>query len=113
MVNIKLGKLEAGMVLSQNVKDRSGRVLVTAGQKITEKHLAIFKDWGVTDVAIESPEGKTETIASAGNFDPATVEKVERIMKDMFRHADLRHPAVRELFNLCVARNLKAQDKVR
>ena len=111
MVNVKLGKLEVGMVLSQNVKDRNGRVILTVGQKIAEKHLRILKAWGVTDVAVESPVNEDKVIASLGSFDAGAVEKVESEMKRLFRQADLRHPAVRELFNLCVARKLKAQEQ--
>lgn len=111
MINVKLGKLEVGMVLSQNVKDRTGRILLTAGQKITEKHLKTLKAWGITDVAVEDLLSKNEATVSFGNFDARTVEKVEQKVKDLFCHADLRHPAVRELFNLCVARKLKAQEQ--
>ena len=84
---------------------------MSVGLKLNEKHLKILKAWGVTDVAVEEAVSKQEGVSLFENIDPAAVEKIEREMKGMFRHADLRHPAVRELFNLCVARKLKAQEQ--
>lgn len=110
MVSLKLDELKEGMVLARDVKDRNGRVLLSSGQKIAEKHLKIFKAWGVTDVAVEGlREKKREEVVLSGNVDPQEVEKIKREMSALFRHADIRHPAIRELFNLCVARKLKPQ----
>lgn len=103
-VNIRLEKLMFGMVLAQNVKDRNGRVLLTAGQAINEKNLKMLKAWGITDVLVNVQGEKPEAVSSSVKEEPLKVGKAEQEMRDLFRHADMRHPAVRELFNLCLAR---------
>lgn len=103
-VNIRLEKLMPGMVLAQNVKDRNGRVLLTAGQAINEKNLKMLKSWGVADVLVADQPGKGASGVLPDKTAPTTAGKAEQEMKELFCHADLRHPAVRELFNLCLAR---------
>lgn len=105
-VNIKLDKLVFGMVLAQNVKDRNGRVLLTSGQAINEKNLKVLKAWGITDVVVNDQGEKPVQASSSQKDDPSKTGKAEQEMRDLFRHADMRHPAVRELFNLCLARKM-------
>ena len=50
---INLENIEAGMVLAAEAKARNGRVLLPAGATVTEKHLGIFKAWGVTEADIQ------------------------------------------------------------
>ena len=108
-VNIRLEKLNFGMVLAQNVKDRNGRVLLTAGQAINDKNLKMLKAWGIADVLVNVAGEKPETVSASQNEAPK-LGKVEQEMRDLFRHADKRHPAVRELFNICLARKTTSSD---
>lgn len=111
MVKLKMAELKPGMVLSQDVKDLNGRILLSSGNRLSEKHIKIFKTWGVTEVAIE---GADEPVKGgekplSGNVDEKAIEKIRQEMNSLFRHTDIRHPAIRELFNLCVTRKLADQ----
>ncbi|MEJ2657650.1 MAG: hypothetical protein P8012_10715 [Desulfobacterales bacterium] len=49
---VHVDNLEVGMVLSEDVKDISSRLLLTKGQKIQSNHIRIFKIWGITEVSV-------------------------------------------------------------
>lgn len=96
------------MVTARDVTDLSGRVLLTAGVKITSRHLKIFRIWGIADICIE---GGTETgikhTAIEGE-NPGQLQKVKEELKKQFCHNDLDHPVIQELFNICIERQLNA-----
>lgn len=52
MAVLPLTQLAPGMVLAKDVLDMSGRLLLGRAVSITDKHLKIFKTWGVTEVAV-------------------------------------------------------------
>jgi len=104
MKPVKIKSLQEGMVTAAEVKDRTGRTLLAPGQTITAKNLKTLKSWGITDVNVEdsempekvfSEEGKREVVAS-----PAIIKEQETL----FKYSDRRHPAVAELYNVCLAR---------
>lgn len=56
MTRININDLQAGMVLKQPVFHSGGGLLLNEGVILTEKHVRIFKQWGVTDVQIQGDE---------------------------------------------------------
>jgi len=97
---IHINKLKPGMVLDEEVKDINGRLLLKKDKKIQPDHIRIFKIWGITEVNIQGNNGsKDEPIDPA---DPELVEKIKKSTLDHFRHTDLEHPAVKEIFRISV-----------
>ncbi len=95
-----IDNLEAGMVLSEDVHDRGGRLLLGTGVELQEKHLTIFRTWGVSEVSVEggSPEELLTTVSD--DISPVELIEMEEQLKARFRYTDLAHPAVRELLRL-------------
>jgi HD-like signal output (HDOD) protein len=88
------------MVLSAEVKDVKGRLLLKKGQKIESNHIRILKMWGITEVNVvgdASGDEDTET-----TIDKELIEKVTEDTRRDFVHVDLDHPAISELFRLTV-----------
>ena len=106
MKNVKLDEIKAGMVLAREVKGRFGRGLLLAGNVVTEKHLKIFKSWGITEIIVEKNEAGSEERLEKPAETPAHYDRIERRMKGLFKFNDLKHPAVRELFQIALNRNL-------
>lgn len=52
MAKINISDLEASMVLKSPVFNSSGNLLLKEGSAISEKHISIFKKWGVLEVDI-------------------------------------------------------------
>lgn len=91
-------ELREDMVLSEDVKDVAGRLLLKKGQKIQSNHVSIIKKWGVTEVEVVGA-----SVSEHGSGDHAInhgLEEIEREITRIFKHTDLDHPAIRELSRL-------------
>ncbi len=109
MKKIKLDDMKSGMVLAREVKGRFGRGLLSAGNMLTEKHIKIFKSWGITEIIIEkNPESGQEEMKSSLEV-PAQYDRVERQLRELFKFNDIKHPAVKELFQISLMRRLNCQ----
>ena len=106
MKNVKLDEIRSGMVLARDVKGRFGRGLLLAGNVVTEKHLKIFKSWGVTEIIVEKNQESSEERLEKPPEAPAHYNRIERRMKGLFKFNDFKHPAVRELFQIALNRKL-------
>lgn len=104
---ITIDDLAPGMMLKSNVCDRSGRLLLPAGNELTEKHLKIFRTWGVTEADIAGDDsGEAAKPVFGDDVDPAQLAEAEEAVARLFVHNDPEHPAIRELMRLCVQRRL-------
>jgi HD-like signal output (HDOD) protein len=113
MGSIHINKLKPGMVLDAEVRDINGRLLLKRDKEIQSAHIRIFKIWGITEVNIRGNNGSKG--ASAGPADPELIEKVKENTRDLFRHVDLEHPAIKEIFRISILfrskYNLSEKDK--
>ena len=97
---IHTDRLRPGQLLAEDVQDINGRLLLTKGKEIQSKHIRIFKIWGISEVKIvDDSQSNAEMRAEEHT---QNIEQVEDAVKTVFRHTDLEHPAIREIFNLAV-----------
>jgi len=102
---LKLSEARSGMVLAKDAVDSRGRVLLTAGNSITEKHLEVFQAWGLSDVEIleEFPQSqKTELNKTSPRY-----KEIEKEVLELFRFADQTNVVIKELFEISLKRKLK------
>ena len=92
--------LREDMVLSDDVRDISGRLLLQKGQKIILNHINIMKKWGVTEVRVV--DNSLVKQIPGPHTDQKDTEQIEQEIKPLFKYADLDHPAIMELFRLAV-----------
>ena len=107
MAIMALEGLEVGMTLKSAVCDRSGRLLLPEGVELSEKHLKIFRTWGVTEadvVAEGNDESETGPLPISG--DPALIAAAQAEVERLFIHNDPQHPLINELIRICVARKV-------
>lgn len=97
---VPLNNLAVGMVLAADVRDRTGRMLLGAGSELTGKHLTIFRTWGVAEADIEGVDDDDAAPALPAEVDPAALAAAEEALRPLFRHANLDHPAMREILRL-------------
>jgi HD-like signal output (HDOD) protein len=95
---VHVNKLEPGMMLSEDVRDINSRLLLTKGQKIQAKHIRIFKIWGITEVGVVG-QGQNKINAEI-DFDPEKLDRIAEETKYLFKHVDLSHPVIKELFRI-------------
>jgi len=58
---VHLEEITPGMVLAAPILNRYGQTLLTTGVVIDEKHLLMFKTWGIKHVTIDGEAKKSET----------------------------------------------------
>lgn len=106
MALVHTDNLTPGMVLSRSICDRSGRLLLPAGAELTEKHLSIFRMWGVLEAEIvgETVAAEEPEVAPNEELDPALVAKAREEVELLFVHNDPEHPAIKELMRVCIGR---------
>jgi hypothetical protein len=107
MGKINLEDLKPGMVLSASVLERGGRVLLGPGVEITERHIEIFRKWGVTEADVENVTQEDVVAMSTAQLDPHILEEAEKFTGKLFRVADLKMPAVNELHRLATLRRVR------
>jgi HD-like signal output (HDOD) protein len=100
MGSIRVGVLKPGMVLSDDVRDVKGRLLLGKGKPVTTEHIRIFKMWGIPQVAVAG--APTDAAALSPQVDPQRLEAVARDTEPLFARTDRSHPAVGEIFRLAV-----------
>lgn len=104
---INVSDIRAGMILAGEVKDRNGRVLLASGQEITDKHLKIFKMWGVSDANIQGVAQEDVAAQDMASVDAAVYQEAEQLTKELFLHAGTTHPAMNELARLLTMRHVR------
>jgi hypothetical protein len=104
MGTVPVRDLPVGVLLAEDVVDRSGRVLLRRGSAIEQRHLRILAMWGVTEVAIEGDAGAQQPPEAPVEDDIRMA--AERQTAAIFAHTNRDHPAMVELARLSTARLL-------
>lgn len=104
MALINIDHIEPGMILAGEVRDINGRLLCNAGVEINEKHIKIFRTWGVTEADIKGIKEEDVIIRAKEEAAPERLRNAEAELNDTFRYTDLDNPVIMELFQLCVLR---------
>ncbi len=99
---VRTDNLREDMVLSEDIRDINGRLLLREGLKINATHINIVKKWGVTEVRVVDDDGGSPPISE--ETDTQKIENSDKI-KLFFKHTDLDHPVVKELFRLAALYN--------
>ena len=107
MGRLNLEEIEPGMTLASDVLDRSGRVLLKSGLQVTEKHLTILKQWGITDADILGVNRDEINAKAIENFDRGLLTICEEEQRLVFSQVDMSLPFNQELFRLSVIRSVK------
>lgn len=102
MAVIPVDKAQIGMMLAAPISDRRGRLLMPAGKELGNKHLDALPMWGISHIEIEGDEGLEEDLQE--EVAPWAVAQAGEEMAHRFLHADLTHPAMKELNALAVHR---------
>ncbi len=93
---IVIEELQPGMVLAKPAVNAKNQVLLGAGIAVTPRHLEVLRNFGVLEVAVEGDAPPEPPI------DPRLLNQVEDEMRPAFARANLRHPAMQELYRLAL-----------
>ncbi len=77
---VQLDKITTGMVLGAPILNRYGQTLLAAGIVLEEKHLMMFKTWGIKHVTVDG-----------GNSEPGTDKVISEDLMNLARaHVEKR-----------------------
>ena len=107
MGKIGIEFLVPGMKLKSDVKDINGRLLLPSGKDISEKHLTVFRAWGITEVDVHGAGPDEDEPAPNEEINPLLIRRAEEELGIAFRHTDTGNHAVREIFRLSVVRRAR------
>jgi len=109
---LNLDQLSAGMVLGEDVKSKAGRLLMSQGMELTEKHLLIFRTWGIQEVTIttKSDEQQNNSKTGAAEISAEQLERATEELRPIFSQVDLDHPVFAELLRLAVQKKALSHD---
>lgn len=108
MTKLAVADVEVGMVLAVDVKDRGGRTLLKAGVELSDKHIKIFKTWGIIQIEIVGKE-TTLSVEEVVAANPQLEEEAKQLAAVIFTHVDQAHPLFKELIPIWVKRFIKGK----
>ena len=106
MGNVNTENLEEGMVLNADVKS-GNQILLAKGVKLSNKHINIFKSWGVNAVDIDGACEQDITNKKLEAISTKDRSEMEKEMKIRFSHVDLTFAPAKILYNNCLLHKLK------
>jgi hypothetical protein len=105
MSKVALENLEPGMVLAANVHDKNSRLLLGTGIELEQKHLFIFRTWGIVEADIVGADS-TESTSIPGDITQEEFDEARTVLLPLYDHTDLEHPAMKELLRLAILRSV-------
>jgi hypothetical protein len=102
MGKVSVSNLKPGMTLDSDVLDITGRLLLGSGTGIDEKHIRIFKTWGIVEVDVRGAEDSNTEKFDDLHADIMIVNQAKKDLLQIFRHTDLVSPVIRELFRIAL-----------
>lgn len=95
LATIFVSQARAGMILSADVLDKRGRLLVPKGVELKDKHLDAFPAWGIDQIDVQGEAEKED------DLEPWALEAAEREIARVFAHTNPGHPALAALRDAC------------
>lgn len=109
MALIRISKTQPGQMVAADVKDRSGRTLLSANSELTEENIKIIKSWGVVEIDIAGAISETGADTDLPAIKPEQLQAIELELSQRFRFLNKSHPFIGELFDVCLRRKLSEQ----
>lgn len=102
MALVTVDQAQPGMVLAEGVTDKRGRLLIPAGNELSERHVGALKMWGVTHLEIEGdgPAGDENL-----DIDPEVLTRAEQEVDEHLGSNNIEHPFVAALRGSAVRRH--------
>ena len=96
---LNINDLKAGMVLAQSAKNRHDAVILGEGKVLTEKHIDLFKTWGVTGVDIKDIDSDQLVKEEMEALSNDIVESIERELDELFPPFEA-NPVMEEIYKI-------------
>jgi hypothetical protein len=109
MGTFRIKDLKMGMILASHARDPNGRLLLPAGEEITDKNIRTLKAWGIAEVDIEGDEDEVSEGQPSNKKSEQVPTQVIEEVDELFRYTNKKHPAIKEMIELCKLRKMESQ----
>ena len=99
MAVLNINDLKPGMVLAAPVYNKQGGILLGKGAVLTEKHLKIFRIWGVTEAEIEGVEKEDVESDIFSQLNDKELEAINKALRKRFIDTE-SNPVNKEIFRI-------------
>ena len=100
------------MTLAKSVETFTGQLLLNKGSVITKSQIKNLKAWGVTEVEVVDSVSALKPCIEPKEIDPEALAEIQSRTEKLFRHANMDHPAMKEILRLATLNNLKKLQEV-
>lgn len=90
--------LKSGMIVAESVMGRNQSLLFEQGKTLTELDLKKLRQWGISEVNIESDK---DALSSNSENELEIDPLLETFLSDHFHNVDLEHPFGKQLYFCC------------
>ncbi len=96
---LSVNDLKDGMVLSTEIRNKHGNVLLKKGDTLSKKHIMLFKSWGITEADIEGVDKNQVEKREQEALSTDVMASIEKELKDLFRDFG-DNPLMEELYRV-------------
>jgi len=109
MTLIKIKQAQSGQSLKSDAIGLNGRILLSTGTTLNDKHLEVLKSWGVVEIDVvgDNITVNEEIAVHFDNLPAKTKQQIIDELNDRFSLCDQNHPFIKELY--LALRNRMAQ----
>lgn len=104
MARVALEQVAAGAVVASDVRDRQGRLLLSAGHELSARTLESLRFWGIASVDVL---GDVEPVGGGEAISPEARARAEAETDARFTNAGWPHPFLEVLRGLAVERRAR------
>jgi len=106
MGKISVSELSEGMVLEEDVKSGS-QILLAKGVALSEKHINVFKSWGINSVEIVGIDEKDLSNKKIAKISSKARKQLDQELKEKFSHVEMQFYPAEVLYKACLIERSK------
>ena len=91
--------LKVGMILAEPALNKNGTVILGEGSALTEKHINLFKAWGVSEVDVEGVDSGQMEKEEMQALSPEVVDAIQRKLDILFPACG-KNPVMEEIYRV-------------
>jgi hypothetical protein len=107
MPRVKTESLQEGMVVSTDVKNIDGMLLIPSGGRLSERQIDILQAWGVEEIEVQATGGGDTDADPLARLSPEAAAKMTAELRARFWNPDEAHPVFVEVFKLLLQRRAR------
>jgi hypothetical protein len=107
VLKVKSEQLQPGMVISRDVKNIDGTLLLPSGCELSERHIDILLTWGVAEVEVEASEEMAQSHDPLAQLPPEQLAQMTSGLRARFWKPDDFGPIPAEIFKIMLVRQAR------